>query len=591
MKRTHKCGELRPENKDEKVILSGWIKSRRDLGGLIFLDLRDRSGFVQVNIEPDAGEELMNLGNSLREEWVISVEGTVRCRPDNMVNKKVATGGVEVVVTDLKIENKARPMPFNLDDDKVNEEMRLRYRYLDFRRPALTENMILRHRITKTLRDYFDDQNFLEIETPILSKSTPEGARDYLVPSRVHPGEFYALPQAPQQYKQLLMVGGLERYFQIARCFRDEDLRADRQPEFTQVDLEMSFIDEEDIYSLLEGLMARIMKEVKGIELETPFQRLDYFEAMGRYGSDKPDTRFGMELINLEEVLKDSEFAVFANTLANGGRIGAINVKGGNKFATNKTIKEWTAHAQLYGAKGLATIQVKEDGSWKSSLTKFLNEEEVKGITEAANLEVDDVLLIAADSFTTSSEVLGQLRLHIAKQMDLIPEGMWNFLWVTDFPLLVQDEETQEWHAMHHPFTAPHEADRNKMQSDRGSIRARAYDLVLNGCELGGGSIRIHDTQLQAEMFDALGISDEEAQQQFGHILDALAFGAPPHGGLALGLDRMVMLLTGASSLREVIPFPKTAKASCLMTQSPAPVASDQLAELSIKTDVKEKSE
>ena len=337
--------------------------------------------------------------------------------------------------------------------------------------------------------------------------------------------------------------------------------------------------------------MARIMKEVKGIELETPFQRLDYFEAMGRYGSDKPDTRFGMELINLEEVLKNSEFGVFANTLANGGRIGAINVKGGKQIRHQQDDQRMDRSRSVYGAKGLATIQVKEDGSWKSSLTKFLNEDEIKGITETANLEVDDVLLVAADSFTTSSEVLGQLRLHIAKQMDLIPEGKWNFLWVTDFPLLVQDEETQEWHAMHHPFTAPHEADRNKMQNDRGSIRARAYDLVLNGCELGGGSIRIHDTQLQAEMFDALGISDEEAQQQFGHILDALAFGAPPHGGLALGLDRMVMLLTGASSLREVIPFPKTAKASCLMTQSPAPVAGDQLEELSIKTDVKEKSE
>ncbi|MDD7983507.1 aspartate--tRNA ligase [Lentisphaera marina] len=591
MKRTHQCGNLRPENKDQEVILSGWIKSRRDLGGLIFLDLRDRSGFVQVNIEPDAGEALMTLGNSLREEWVISVKGTVRCRPESMVNKKLPTGGVEVVVQKLKIENKARPMPFNLDDDKVNEEMRLRYRYLDFRRPALTEKMVLRHRITKTIRDHFDDHNFLEIETPILSKSTPEGARDYLVPSRVHPGQFYALPQAPQQYKQLLMVGGLERYFQIARCFRDEDLRADRQPEFTQVDLEMSFIDEEDIYSLLESLMSRIMKEVKGVDIPTPFPRLDYFEAMTRYGSDKPDTRFGMELINLEPALKNSEFKVFADTLANGGRIGAINVKGGNKFATNKTIKEWTAHAQLYGAKGLATIQVKEDGSWKSSITKFLTEDEVQAITETANLEVDDVLLIAADSFTTFCEVLGQLRLHIAKQTEMIPEDQWNYLWVTDFPLLVQDEETQEWHAMHHPFTAPHEADRDKMQSDRGSIRARAYDLVLNGCELGGGSIRIHDTQLQSEMFDALGISEEEAQHQFGHILDALAFGAPPHGGLALGLDRMVMLLTGASSLREVIPFPKTAKASCLMTQSPSPVSDDQLEELSIKTAVKEKSE
>ena len=589
MKRTHNCGELRASHDQQDIVLSGWIKSRRDFGGFIFLDIRDRSGLVQVCLDPATGEELMSVGSTLREEWVVTLYGKVVCRPGDMVNKKMPTGEIEVHIERLEVENKSKPMPFNIDDEKVNEEMRLRYRYLDFRRPALKNNMILRHRITKTLRDYFDDQDFIEVETPILSKSTPEGARDYLVPSRVHPGEFYALPQAPQQYKQLLMVGGLERYFQIARCFRDEDLRADRQPEFTQVDLEMSFIDEEDIYKLLEGLMVRIMREVKGIEIPASFERLDYFEAMTRFGSDKPDTRFAMELIDMEPALKNSEFKVFADTYANGGRIGAINVKGGNKFATNKTIKEWTAHAQLYGAKGLATIQVKEDGTWKSSITKFLTEEEQQKITEIAGLEVDDVLLIAADSFTISCEVLGQLRLHIAKQMDIIPADMWNFLWVTDFPLLVEDEETQTWQAMHHPFTAPHETDRDKMQSDRGSIRARAYDLVLNGCELGGGSIRIHDSQLQSEMFTALGISEEEAQHQFGHILDALAFGAPPHGGLALGLDRLVMLLVGATSLREVIPFPKTSKASCLMSQSPATVSDEQLTELSIKTAIVEK--
>ena len=591
MKRTHNCGELRASHDQQDIVLSGWIKSRRDFGGFIFLDIRDRSGLVQVCLDPATGEELMSVGSTLREEWVITLYGKVNCRPADMVNKNMPTGEIEVHIERLEVENKSKPMPFNIDDEKVNEEMRLRYRYLDFRRPALKNNMILRHRITKTLRDYFDDQDFLEVETPILSKSTPEGARDYLVPSRVHPGEFYALPQAPQQYKQLLMVGGLERYFQIARCFRDEDLRADRQPEFTQVDLEMSFIDEEDIYKLLEGLMVRIMREVKGIEIPASFERLDYFEAMTRFGSDKPDTRFAMELIDMEPALKNSEFKVFADTYANGGRIGAINVKGGNKFATNKTIKEWIAHAQLYGAKGLATIQVKEDGTWKSSITKFLSEEEQQKITKIAGLEVDDVLLIAADSFTISCEVLGQLRLHIAKQMDLIPADMWNFLWVTDFPLLVEDEETNTWQAMHHPFTAPHETDRDKMQSDRGSIRARAYDLVLNGCELGGGSIRIHDSQLQSEMFTALGISEEEAQHQFGHILDALAFGAPPHGGLALGLDRLVMLLVGATSLREVIPFPKTSKASCLMSQSPATVSDEQLTELSIKTAIVEKED
>ncbi|MCM8528379.1 MAG: aspartate--tRNA ligase [Lentisphaeraceae bacterium] len=584
MKRTHTCGELRKSDAGQKVTLTGWVNSRRDLGGLIFINLRDREGLTQVFLDPDSGSELMEVGSQIRDEWVITIDGVVRARPDDMINSKMTTGEVEVMAESITVENKSRPMPFHLEDEKVGEELRLKYRYLDFRRSTISRFMQIRHRLAKIFRDYFDEQGFLEIETPILSKSTPEGARDYLVPSRVHPEHFYALPQAPQQYKQLLMVGGLEKYFQIARCFRDEDLRADRQPEFTQVDVEMSFIEQEDIYNLIEGALVRIMKDVKGVEVSAPFPRLDYEEAMNRYGSDKPDTRFGMELVDLSEILSESEFKVFSGTIASGGKVMGINAKGLASVISRKKIDEMTDVVKSLGAKGLAWGKVNEDGSLQCQIAKFLKEEEMNSVLEALNMEAGDVMLIVADKPIVAQNSLGRLRCDIAAENNLIPEGVYNFLWVINFPLLDQDEETGQWHAMHHPFTSPCIEDMDKLESDPGSIRAQAYDVVLNGVELGGGSIRIHDPEVQARMFKTLGITDEEVDVQFGHIIDALSYGAPPHGGVALGFDRLVMLMTGAKSLRDVIAFPKTAKASCLMTESPSKVSDEQLEELSIRT-------
>ena len=584
MKRTHTCGELRKSDAGQKVTLTGWVNSRRDLGGLIFINLRDREGLTQVFLDPDSGTELMEVGSQIRDEWVITIDGVVRARPDDMINSKMTTGEVEVMAESITVENKSRPMPFHLEDEKVGEELRLKYRYLDFRRSTISRFMQIRHRLAKIFRDYFDEQGFLEIETPILSKSTPEGARDYLVPSRVHPEHFYALPQAPQQYKQLLMVGGLEKYFQIARCFRDEDLRADRQPEFTQVDVEMSFIEQEDIYNLIEGALVRIMKDVKGVEVSAPFPRLDYAEAMNRYGSDKPDTRFGMELVDLSDILSESEFKVFSGTIASGGKVMAINAKGLASVISRKKIDEMTDVVKSLGAKGLAWGKINEDGSLQCQIAKFLKEEEMNSVLKALNMEAGDVMLIVADKPIVAQNSLGRLRCDIATENNLIPEGVYNFLWVINFPLLDQDEETGQWHAMHHPFTSPCIEDMDKLESDPGSIRAQAYDVVLNGVELGGGSIRIHDPEVQARMFKTLGITDEEVDVQFGHIIDALSYGAPPHGGVALGFDRLVMLMTGAKSLRDVIAFPKTAKASCLMTESPSKVSDEQLEELSIRT-------
>jgi aspartyl-tRNA synthetase len=588
MKRTHTCGELRREDNGQEVVLTGWVNSCRDLGGLIFVNLRDREGVTQAFLDPDVGAELMNIGSQIRDEWVITLYGEVRARPDDMVNRKMSTGEIEVIVRKIDVENKSRPMPFHLEDEKVNEELRLKYRYLDFRRESISKFMKIRHRLGKIFRDYFDEQGFLEIETPILSKSTPEGARDYLVPSRVHPGQFYALPQAPQQYKQLLMVGGIEKYFQIARCFRDEDLRADRQPEFTQVDIEMSFVEQEDIYELMEGALVRIMKDLKGVDVPVPFPRMDYAEAMNRYGSDKPDTRFEMELVDLTDILKDSGFKVFSGNIANGGKVMGINAKGIAPTTSRKKADALTDTVKSLGAKGLAWGKLNEDGTIQSQLAKLLSEDELKNVMSALKMENGDVMLIVSDTENITQNSLGRLRCDIAAEYNLIPQDVYNFLWVVDFPLLEKDDKSGNWHAMHHPFTSPRVEDMGKLVTDPGAIKAQAYDVVLNGTELGGGSIRIHNPEVQKQMFSALGISEEQAQSEFGHIIDALSYGAPPHGGIALGFDRLAMLMTGAKSLRDVIAFPKTAKATCLMSESPANVADEQLAELNIATTVKE---
>ena len=589
--RTHHCNQLRSSDIGSTATLIGWVNSARDHGGVIFIDLRDREGLTQCVFRPEENAEAAKLSHQLREEDVVLVTGRVDKRLDGTLNEKIDTGEVEIVASSLTIVNKAEVLPFQLDKELSNEDLRMKYRYLDLRRPRMTKNLRTRHRVTKSSRDFLDEQGFCEIETPILSKSTPEGARDFLVPSRMHSGHFYALPQAPQQYKQLLMVGGIERYFQVAKCFRDEDLRADRQPEFTQIDIEASFVDQDDVIGIVEGLLARVFKESIGADIPASFDRMTWRDAMDRYGSDKPDRRFGLEFVDLTEELKDCEFRVFSGTVANGGIVKAINAKGFADISTGQ-IDKLTKLAQDAGAKGLAYIQARgeERESWRSPFVKRMTDTEVEALRTKLNIEPGDLILFAADQWESACDVLGRVRLACA-DMQKLTEGNdeLDFLWVTEFPLLAFDEEEGRYVAVHHPFTRPHPDDEQKLMAGELStdIRALAYDVVLNGHELGGGSIRIHEAPLQSAMFKALGISEEHAAEEFGHILDAFKFGAPPHGGVALGLDRLVMLICKEASIREVIAFPKNNKGNDLMSLSPAEVDPKQLRDLRIQSTAK----
>jgi aspartyl-tRNA synthetase len=589
MYRSTSCNSLRKEHSGQSVTLAGWVNSRRDHGGVIFIDLRDRDGLTQVVFRPEEHPQVSEAAHGLRGEDVIQITGKVSPRLNGTENSKLATGDIEVIACELTILNKSDVPPFPLDSKLANEDLRLNYRYLDLRRSEMAQNLKTRHRVTKATRDYLDEKGFLEIETPILSNPTPEGARDFLVPSRLNPGSFYALPQAPQQYKQLLQVAGLEKYFQIARCFRDEDLRADRQPEFTQIDVEASFVTESELQSLIEGLLFRVFKETRGVEIPTPFPRMTYADAMDRFGSDKPDLRFGMELKSLTEVFKDTQFKVFRSVLDGGGVIKAINAKGAAEHISKEQLKKWEEWVKTeLGAKGLAYIRFK-DGEWESPIVKFFTDAEKKALAEIMEFHEGDVLFFGADQWQPASEVLGRVRLRAAELLKLIEDSSaLKFLWVVDFPLLQFSPEDNHWAAVHHPFTRPRTEDLHLMESgDYGKIRAVAYDVVLNGVELGGGSIRIHERDLQSKLFGILGVGPEEQQIKFGHLLKAFSFGAPPHGGIALGLDRLVMLLCGAESIREVIAFPKNNRGVDLMTQSPVEVEPRLLRDLAISSTAK----
>jgi aspartyl-tRNA synthetase len=583
MYRTHNCNSLRKTDIGKEVTLAGWVNVTRDHGGVIFIDLRDREGLIQIVFRPEENTQLAKQAHTLRSEDVIQVSGRVAARLPGTENPNLATGDIEIIPNQLRILNQADTLPFPLDAEPQNEDLRMTHRYFDLRRPRLARNLRLRHRVAKATRDYLDSQGFVEVETPILSKSTPEGARDFLVPSRLTPGKFYALPQAPQQYKQLLMVAGVEKYFQIAKCFRDEDLRADRQLEFTQIDIEASFVMPEDIFIVTEGMLAAIFRTACGIQIKTPFDRLTYREAVSRYGSDKPDRRFGMELVDLGEVFRESSFKVFRSALDAGGVVKAINAKG---FAgiTIGQADELTEIAKLHGAKGLAFIKI-ENGEWKSPIVKFFSETEKQALRSKLNIEEGDCVFFAADKWEIACEVLGRLRLRIAEIQKLTPAAeIWDFLWVTDFPLFEWSPEENKWNAMHHPFTRPKAEDMPLFEAKKfPDVRAEAYDVVLNGVEIGGGSMRIYEPELQEKMFEALGIGPEDQQSQFGHLLRALRLGAPPHGGIAPGLDRIVMLICGEQSIRDVIAFPKNNRGMDLMTNSPSEVDSRQLRDLGIR--------
>ena len=591
LKRSHRCTELSTENIGENVTVMGWVQKSRNKGGIIFVDLRDRSGLLQIIFEEaDCGEESFAKAEKLRSEFVVAVTGKVEAR-SGAVNENLKTGAIEIRANSLRILSESETPPFPIEENsKTKEELRLKYRYLDLRRPDLQRNLMTRSRVTTLTRSFLAEEGFLEIETPTLIKSTPEGARDYLVPSRVHPGSFYALPQSPQLFKQLLMCSGYDRYFQIARCYRDEDLRADRQPEFTQIDMELSFVDVDDVLDVNERLLKKLFKEICDYDLQLPIQRMTWREAMDRFGSDKPDLRFGMELKNVSETVKDCQFVVFKGALENGGSVRGINAEG-QAGMPRKKIDALVEYAKDFGAKGLAYLAVNEDGSYKSSFAKFMTEEELSALVKTMDGKPGDLLLFAADKDKVVFDVLGNLRLELARQLDLLKKDDFKFLWVTEFPLLEYSEEQGRFVAMHHPFTMPMEEDLELIDTNPGAVRAKAYDIVLNGTEMGGGSIRIHQSDIQSKMFEVLGFTEEQAKDQFGFLLDAFKYGVPPHAGLAYGLDRMVMLMVGADSIRDVIAFPKVKDASCLMTEAPSPVDVKQLQELGIEVSEEETQE